>query len=74
MAEKEEFICNRCKHYFNLHISWINDWHNDCNNNHCYLCTGKFNSCGGFEEGDVPVGEIRGENEDDREKRLRGDE
>lgn len=61
--------CNRCKHYYNLHISYFNDWHNDCNAGWCYLCAAKHEGCGGFEEGDVPKGEIRGEDEYDRKKR-----
>lgn len=63
-------ICDKCKNYFNLHISWI-EGHNACNEEYCYLCAEKYDGCSGFEEGDVPYNEIRGEWEDDRQKRTR---
>ena len=43
-------ICDKCKNYFNLHISWI-EGHNACNEEYCYLCTEKYDRCSGFEEG-----------------------
>lgn len=61
-------LCDKCKHFFNLHFDFISGEHNCCDAENCYLCN--CNNCYDYEEGDVPEGEVRGEWYWDRDRRL----
>lgn len=69
--EYDDLPCKDCKHFFNLHIDYLTGEHNCCNEENCYLCAWQRDHCYGYEQGDVPEGEIRGEWDYDRENRLK---
>lgn len=53
--------CNKCIHYYDLHIDNITGTHNCCSIDNCYLCAQNRGHCYNYKQGEVPDGKKRGE-------------